>query len=161
MVRVQQDGLDEGSFLFLELTEILRGDDASGDQTVRLCEQRGLQTIRHEPWSFLLDVDRFAADAVVELDCGCGCCGICSWMRNDFHQRWPMRTRSGFLHWLMNCELGMPEEEEAITTSLRVFASISARSFSFSSGLSGAFCLRVSLMCWECLQCMIMYTPLG
>jgi hypothetical protein len=90
MVRVQQDGLDEGSFLFLELTEILRGDDASGDQTVRLCEQRGLQTIRHEPWSFLLDVDRFAADAVVELDCGCGCCGICSWMRNDFHQRHEM-----------------------------------------------------------------------
>jgi hypothetical protein len=60
-----------------------------------------------------------------------------------------MRTRSGFLHWLMNCELGMPEEEEAITTSGRDFESISARSFSLSSVFSGAFYRRVSFAVLE------------
>jgi hypothetical protein len=44
-----------------------------------------LQTVRDEPGCFLLDVDRFAADAVVELDCGCDCCGVGSWM-DDFDQ---------------------------------------------------------------------------
>ena len=36
----------------------------------------------------------------------------------------------------------MPDEDEAITISLRDFASISARSFSLSSGFSGAFFLE-------------------
>ena len=45
-----------------------------------------MQTVRDEAWRFLLDVDRFAAEAVVELDCGCDCRGICSWMGNDFDQ---------------------------------------------------------------------------
>jgi len=50
-----------------------------------------------------------------------------------------MSTRSGFLHCPMNLELGRPEEEEAITTSLRVFSSISASSLVLSSSFSGAF----------------------
>jgi hypothetical protein len=70
----------------LELTEIFRRNDAPRHQTVRFREQRRLQTVRDETWRFLLDVDRFAADAVVEFDCGCDCCGVGSWMRDDFDQ---------------------------------------------------------------------------
>jgi hypothetical protein len=39
----------------------------------------------------------------------------------------------------------MPDEDDAITMSLRVFSSISARSLSLSSGFSGAFYRSVSL----------------
>lgn len=77
--------VDDVSF-FAELTKIFRGDDTPGNQTVRFCEQRRLQTVRNEARRFLLDVNRFAAEAVVELDCGGDCRGICSWMGNDFDQ---------------------------------------------------------------------------
>jgi hypothetical protein len=42
----------------------------------------------------------------------------------------------------------MPDEDEAITISLCDFASISARSFSLSSGFSGAFFYGGSVSCW-------------
>ena len=58
----------------------------------------------------------------------------------------------------------MPEEELAIMMSGRVLESISARSFSFSSGFSGAFCLAVSFAVLE-MSCFINVgdgcTPLG
>jgi hypothetical protein len=53
---------------------------------------------------------------------------------------WQMSTRCGALpHWLINCELGIPDEDEAITTSGRAPASISPINLFLSSGRSGAF----------------------
>lgn len=54
-----------------------------------------------------------------------------------------MTTRSGaFLQAEMNCELGMPDDEDAMITSGRAPSSISAMSGVLTSGFSGAFWSR-------------------
>lgn len=50
------------------LTQLGGRNDSTGDQTVCLVTKRCLETIGNEARGFLLDVNRLAAKAVVELD---------------------------------------------------------------------------------------------
>ena len=52
---------------------------------------------------------------------------------------YPISTRSGCWHLLRNLEDGIPEDDEAMTTSERVALSISASILVLRSGFSGPF----------------------